>query len=475
MPLWRFIIPLDRRAVLRHLGAVLRLLALVLVLPAAVAVAAGDVPQTLAFAAAAAVAGAVGWLAGRGELPDLKAHEAMVVTALTYLIAALVGMPAFLTVAPPVDALFESMSGFTTTGLTLMDEPGLPVSLLFFRAYSQWLGGLGIIVLSLVVLAGSGSAAAKLYSSEFGEQNITGSVFAMGRIVAVVYTGLTAAAVAALAAAGAGWPDGVLHALALVSTGGFSPFAESIGAYDSTAVTGVTVLFMLLAAVSVPLYYLTWRVGWRRLLGDAQLRLLLALVLAGSAVAVAFEGWRDGLDALFHVVSAATTTGFELSEPSEWAEGTRLLAIGHMFVGGATGSTAGGLKLLRALVLLLLAGWALTRAMLPREAKVPLRIQHIAVPEVDLRHAVVLLVGLIALVFASALLLTAAGEPWDAALFEATSAANTVGLSVGVTRPELADWAKLVLVGNMWAGRVEILPVLLLLHPANWRRGRVER
>lgn len=477
MWLWRFIVPLDHAAVLRHCGAVLRLLALVLIAPAVIATAVGERPQAIAFAATCLVVGAVGWATARGKLPDLVPRDAIVVTALAYPLATLIGVPAFLTVAPPADAIFESMSGFTTTGLTLMDEPSLPVSLLFFRAYSQWLGGLGIIVLSLVVLAGAGSAAARLYSSEFGEQNILGSVLATGRVVGMIYVGLTVSAVAALVAAGAGWFDGLLHAFSLVSTGGFTPFADSIGGYDSDAVAAVTIVFMVLGAISVPLFYLGWRIGWRRFVGDAQLRLLLVLVLAGTGVAVAFEGWRDGaaLDALFHVTSAATGTGFSLEEPANWSEGTRLLAVGHMFVGGATGSTTGGLKLLRLLILLLVAGWVITRSMLPREATLPLRIEHVAVSEVDVRRAIMLLFGLMGVVFASALLLVGTGETWEDAVFEATSAANTVGLSVGVVRPELADWAKMVLVVNMWAGRVEVLPVLLLAHPANWRRGKGTR
>lgn len=123
------------------------------------ALVAGDSSQALAFTATGVAAGTVGLLAGRERLPELGQREAIVVTALAYPLAALLGVPAFMTVGSPVDALFESMSGFTTTGLSVMDEAMLPVSLLFFRAYSQWLGGLGIIVLSLVLLAGTGSAA----------------------------------------------------------------------------------------------------------------------------------------------------------------------------------------------------------------------------------------------------------------------------------------------------------------------------
>lgn len=468
--LWRFILPLDLRAVRQHLAVVLRLLGLLFAVPAAVAAIAGEWRQAAVIAALAAGAVAVGWFGGRGKLTDLGLREAIVVTALAYLTAALLGAPAFLTVAPPVDAVFESMSGFTTTGLTLLDVEVVPPSVLFFRAYAQWIGGAGIVVLSLAVLAGAGGAAAKLYTSESGETNLLGSVLATGRVVVVAYGVLTLAAFLSLVAAGAGWWDGLLHSLSLVSTGGFTPFGDSIGGYDSAVTAGVTIVFMILGAVSFPLFYVAWRGEWRRVVGDAQLRLLLVLVAVGTSVALLL-GSAGGIATLFHITSAATGTGFFLEEPSAWTDGTRLLAVGHMFVGGATGSTTGGLKLLRTLMILLLVAWAITRVMVPRETKVPLRIQHVAIDEDDLRRALVLFVGLVAMVFVSALLLTSAGVPLADALFEATSASNTVGLSAGVAQPELPAWAKLVLTVNMWAGRVEVVPVLVLLHPLNWRRN----
>lgn len=470
MTLATFVRPLDVQAVLHHAGSFLRMLGVVLLVPAAAAVGFAEWREAALLTAAAAVVTGGGWFATRGEPPALELREAMALAALSYLVAAVAGAIGFLGVAGPVDAFFESMSGFTTTGLTVMDVEELPQSLLLLRALSQWIGGGGVIVLSLVVLAGPGSSAMRLYTAEFGGTNLLGSAAATGRVVASTYVALTALGYVALLAAGAGAYDGLLHALALLSTGGFSPYAESIGAYGSRAVAGVTMAFMVIGAISFPLYYLAWRGGWRRLAGDAQ---LLALVVIGGVAAVgllAFDGWGAPMAATFHAISALTTTGFVVGEAGDWSDGSRLLLVGLMGVGGSVGSTAGGLKLLRLLILLRLVGWTVRRVMLPREAKISLKIQHAAVGEDEVRQAFVLVAAYGLLLFLSALALTAAGAGFEDAVFDSASALGTVGLSVGVAGPDLAEWAKLVLAFDMWAGRLEVLALLVLLHPHNWHR-----
>lgn len=466
MSLWRFVLPVEHAAVRHHLGGVLRLLGLLLGLPLVVALAGAELPQAGVFAATAGGCLLLGALARRGDEHDLPGREALIVTALAYLLFALVGAIVLLPVAAPVDAFFEAMSGFTTTGLSVMEEDALPRSVLFFRSYAQWIGGGGIIVLSLVVLATPGGAASRLYASEFGQENLRGSVVATGRVVLVIYAALTALAYLALLGAGAGVFDALVHALALVSTGGFSAFPDSIGAYGSAAVATVTAVFMLLGAVSFPLYYWAVRGGWRRIAADAQLWALLALLATGSLVALAFENVTGGASVIFHVASAVTTTGFTVDAPGDWAEGTRLLTVALMVVGGSLGSTAGGLKLLRVLILARLAWWALTRIILPREAAIPLKIGGATVNDDELRGAIAFAVLYAAVAFTGALALTTLGVGAQDALFESVSALSTVGLSVGVTGPDLPAWAKLLLSFNMWVGRLEILPVLVLLQSA---------
>lgn len=470
MTLDAYIRPLDLAAVRHHSGAFLQLLGGVLLVPAVAAVAFREWREVALLAGTASVAAGIGQLARRGPAPPLQLREAMALAAVSYLVAAIGGAVAFLGVAAPVDALFESMSGFTTTGLTVMDVDELPQSLLVLRAVSQWIGGGGIIVLSLVVLAGPGSAAVRLYAAESGGDNLRGSVAATGRAVAGVYVGLTVLGYVSLLAAGAGGFDGLLHALALLSTGGFSPYGASIGAYGSSAIAAVTTVFMVAGAVSFPLYYLAWERGWRRLLRDAQVLALVAIGVVGTASLLAFGGRRPAfLDAAFHATSALTTTGFVLGDPDGWSDGSRLVVIALMVVGGSVGSTAGGLKLLRLLILLRLVGWVTTRVMLPREAKIPLKVQGEPVGDDEVRRTFALATAYAVVLFLAAVTLTAAGATFPDALFDSASALGTVGLSVGAVSGDLEGWGKLAVAAVMWAGRVEILALIVLFHPRNWR------
>lgn len=467
-----FVLPLDLAALRHHAGGLLQLLAVTLVVPLAVALLLWEPAQAGLFTAVGAASWSLGWLLRRRGVRSLGTREAMVLTALAYLLFAGVGAVAFVFVAGPVDAFFEAMSGFTTTGLTVMPVDELPRSLLFFRSYTQWIGGAGIIVLSLVVLTGPGSAGKQLYTVGLGRQDLIGNVVETGRVVVVLYGGLTLAGMLGLWAAGAGLFDAVVHGLSLTSTGGFSPAADSFGAYDQAAVPAVAGVFMALGATSLPLFYLAWRSGTHRVMADSQLRTLVALIVAATPVFVVLEGSSlDGLgDAAFHVTSAVTTTGFVREAAGQWSDGARMLALGLMVIGGSVGSTAGGVKLLRLLILLRTLGWTVSRALLPADAKVPLTIEGATVRHEEIRHSFALLGTYLVLLFLGAVALTGAGIPMENAIFDVASSLSTVGLSSGATSAELPAWAKLVLSFTMWAGRVEILAVLVLLHPFNWLR-----
>jgi trk system potassium uptake protein TrkH len=467
----RFIPSLDTRSVRYYFAALLQLLAVVLAPPLLASVLARDFFYTAIFTGLILLVWSLGFLGRRGPTPALALREALVVTALAYLTFALVGTVPFLPLASFWDGFFESMSGFTTTGLSVLELTTLPSSLLFFRAYSQWIGGAGIIILSLAVLIGPGRAAFRLYASEFGEEHLVGNVVATARVVVTVYGILTLLAFAAFVAAGMSAFDGLLHALATISTGGFSPRAEGIAAYDSELVAGAVTLFMLLGAVSFPLYYFAWRSGWRRFVGDIQVRYLVVMVAAGALLLFALANWDLAAlpSTLFHLASAISTTGFSVSDPAAWPAATTLLVIGLMVIGGSAGSTAGGIKLLRLAVLGRVASWSVLRTLLPEEATLPVKVDGETVNDLEIRQTVSLFGIYVATAFASALLLVMAGFSIQEGLFESVSALSTVGLSVGVTSAELPVWAKLTLCLTMWAGRLEILPILVLLHPGNWR------
>ena len=378
-----------------------------------------------------------------------------------------------------MNALFESLSGFTTTGLSVLDTSSLSNTLLFFRAYAQWIGGAGIVVLSLAILLRSGGASLKLYSSESGEENIMGSVVATARVVLRVYLILTVICAAAFLASGMKPFDCILHALSTVSTGGFSHFADSIGHYSSQVTRLVTVIFMWSGAISFSIWFQFRQRRANRSLGVHQGYYLLILSLLGCLVfafslASAIKGILPGL---FQAVSALTTTGFSLVDQGNLSAGAKFTTILLMIIGGSTGSTAGGIKIFRLIVLVGMARWLLVRVLLPRGATIPIKVGHTNVDDQALRLASSFAFLYIAILFLSALILMLTGYSFSDSLFEAASAQGTVGLSVGVTSADMPALGKAILMFQMWLGRLEIVPVLIVLYPGVWirrkRRSRV--
>lgn len=456
---------------MHHFAAVLRLFGLLFLLPVVIAALAGEWIYVGIFAGLVLACAVMGVAGRRLESVELEHREALVITALAYLVYALLGACTFLPVASYADGFFEAMSGITTTGLSTLVVETLPTSLLFFRAYSQWLGGLGIVVLSLVVLADAGQTALQLYNSEAGRENLVGNIIGTTKIVMTIYGLLTLAAFASFWLVGLHPFDALLYALATLSTGGFAPHAASVGHYASSLFQGVVTLFMVLGAVSFPLYFLARREGVKRLLGNDQVRWLLYLIGGATLIVWALTGWRGPnlLEGLFHVSSALTTTGFNLTATDTWSSATKLIIITLMVIGGATDSTAGGIKLLRLLAVAQVARWSLLRSFLPDEVKLPVKVNGTVLSEAVLRRVMALIGLYVGIAFASTLLLTAAGFAVEPALFETVSALSTVGLSSGVTSAALPLWAKLVLCFDMWAGRLELIPVVVLLVPGNWR------
>lgn len=480
MQLARYIAPLDFKSVVVHLRLVFQLLGVVLAPPAIVALISREFFFAILFACLAAGIFLLGWIRtpSPSHRPELEIKEALVVTALAYLVFSLVGGLVFLPQAPFVDGFFEAMSGFTTTGLTTFDPSSLPNALLFFRASAQWVGGAGIIVITLVILAGPGKAPFRLYVAEYGGENLVGSVVATARVVIRVYLILTLLGFAALWAAGMPPFESLLHIMTTVSTGGFSPHPNSIGYYQRPAVQIAVSVFMLLGAISFPLFYLARREGPRRFFRDIQLRFLIGIILLGTLIIVGTLGWhfQAVLPAVFQATSAATGTGFSSVNISSWPESSRLLAVGLMLIGGSTGSTTGGIKLLRLVILLKLGQWLLSRVLLPQEARLPpIRYGPMAISEIELKE-IVGFVLLFLVVFAiSALLLTIAGFNAMDSMFESASAIGTVGLSSGITSASAPIWVKLLLIFEMWVGRLEMLPALVLLYPGTWKWRRRSR
>ncbi|HKI98686.1 MAG TPA: potassium transporter TrkG [bacterium] len=444
----------------------------------------GDWPLAVRLAVVTAVLGLGGWALSRLRVPaHIQVNEALVVVVLVFCTGALALVWPFQAAGLGwLDALFEAVSAITTTGLsTLASVQGHPPTFLFLRAWAQWYGGLVIVVLALALLLEPGHAAKRLTEVEGAQEDLVGGTRLRAQRVLRVYLVLTVVGGLALWLAGASPFDALLHALAAVSTGGFSRYDASLAGLGGWPVQAVTTLICLAGAVSFALYYRAWNEDWRRLPRDRELRLLLicagcvALLLAGTMAWSGAYGWRRIVaDAPLLAISAQTTAGFATLPAGRLDAGSKLVLMAAMFIGGDMGSTAGGIKILRLLVLLRLAWWLVVRTSLPRHAVVQLRVAGERMPPEVMLGVGTVVVLYLAVIVGSWLPFLLAGAPPLDALFDVISALGTVGLSTGVTGPHLAAGLKLVLCLDMLLGRLEVVAVLVLLYPFTWI-GRKDR
>lgn len=451
------------RATAHDVGLVLLVPAVLALTGGAVAWACGEGAAALGFAVTAATGGFAGGalLYGfRAERPRsallARRSHAPAVVALGWLLAAGLAAVPFLVVgangsapatalfADPVNALFESMSGLTSTGLTVSSDPGeLPRGLQWWRSLLQWVGGIGILYFALALAPPEhdGSHAPEL--SE--EMHASASGWRLAAIwgIYVVYT--VAAAVAFRAVGMPTW-EAVNHAMTGIATGGYTVTADSFAGYGRP-VHAVGLVVLLLGAVSFGIHYVVLLRGrFGRIVRDVQNRTMAALLVAGTAALVLVLAARDipFADVVFQWTSALLTAGFSTADVAPWGPAALLVLVVGMFIGGASGSTAGGLKQRRAAHLLR----GLVRA--ERASRLaPALYQFFRLSA--------------ALALGTGLLVLLTGVGWMDALFEATSALSTVGLSVGVTEADLPVGGRLVLIALMWAGRLEVAAVLALL------------
>ncbi|MDT8383831.1 MAG: potassium transporter TrkG [Gammaproteobacteria bacterium] len=472
------------RVILKYGGQLALMLALLTLAPLGFSLLESEWARALRYAVIC-----VGLLLGGGYLarlsaPDrLQANEALSIVAAAFLLSPLLmSWPMMAGDIGFVDALFEAVSGVTTTGLsTLGSVEHRPAGFLFARAWMQWYGGLGIVVLSVALLMGHHIAARRLADPAGSGEMLVGTVRIHARHSLIAYLGLTLLGLVVV------WPltgngfDALLHVLAAVSTGGFSRFDASLAGLGSMAAVAIMAISFL-GAVSLPLYWRViqagWGGGWRTLAGDVELRALLGGALLVSAL-LSGLAWQHGVEApwyhgLMMGFSAQTTTGFGTLPVAEMDPVSKLVMIMSMLVGGSIGSSAGGFKLLRLLILLRMLQLMIRRSSMPTHAVAEPYLAGQKLETDDLLRALQLILLFIGIMFLSWLPFVALGyDPLDA-LFEVASATGTVGLSTGIARPELETVLKGVLCFDMLAGRLEIVALLVVLYPRNWLGRREE-
>jgi len=418
----------------------------------------------------------VAWLGRRGPEPStVQTNEAIVVVALTFVLTAvLMTVPFAVGGLAPVDALFEAVSAITTTGLsTLRTVEGATPAFLFERAWLQWCGGLGIAALSVALFMGHHVAARRL-TSPINDTNLASMARTQARQILRVYVILTLAGTLVLSMSSNDIFAAFVTMLATLSTGGFSPFNASVAALPQSGAWIVT-LFALLGACPLLLYYSFLIRQPGELASDPEVRTFLALVVIAATLLGLSLWWNSDLapwEAIRHGfmlgTSAQTTTGFSTLTVANLDMTSKLLLISSMIVGGCGGSTAGGIKVFRLLILLQLAQYYLRRTAMPPHAVAEPRLSGRVLVRPEIEQAILIIILFVMTIGLSWIAFAAYGYPPLDALFEVVSAVGTVGLSTGITSAELQTPLKLLLCVDMLLGRLEVLAMLVVLYPVTW-------
>ncbi|WP_436934510.1 potassium transporter TrkG [Halovenus marina] len=546
------IVPTDIRIVTRDIGSLLLMEGVLMAVTFVIAIGFREFYAALAFAIASGITAGVGWLANYAfaDAPAPRMKHGMVIAAGGWLLVAVFGALPFLLTGwlmppevmnsfvptgvdtsawepieigstttlssvayfrDPLHAFFESMSGWTGSGLTMaIHEPSLPRAIQWWRSFIQWVGGVGVIVLTVSILARPGSGSYTLYQSEAREKKIHPSIVSTVRTVWKLVVGYTIFAFVLLFVAirasdfGSDLPlwetawQALNHAMTGLTTGGFSVTDNSIATYDSALVEAVLLPVMILGAIAFPVHYLVLREReFGELISDVQTRWLFALLGLGlvilsaqnamsvSATSGAFapesflpfdvpavdESQLDAIrDSTFQWVSALTCTGFQSAPIGNWIAGGKVMVVGAMVMGGAAGSTVGGIKIIRGYTIARGIIWQFSRVFLPKNAVVTERIGDRTLDREAMERefseaAIVALLWLLVLVSGSIVLVNVVGPEFGYAdaLFEVASAQGNVGLSSGITGPTMSPLAEGMFILNMWVGRLEIIPILVFV------------
>ena len=410
----------------------------------------------------------------------LRPRDGFVVVVAGWLLASALGaLPYLFSHALPLtDALFESTSGFTTTGATVLANlESQPRSLLLWRSLTQWLGGMGIIVFAIAVLPLLGVGGMQLFRAETPSpvaEKIAPRMAETARRLWLIYLGFTALEWLLLAVAGMPGFEALCHALTNVATGGFSTRDDSLRAFDSAAIEWIVIVFMVIGGINYVIHFelLTGRI--RRALRDSELRYYLAMLAAASLVVFwlvtrepsADEGFRS---AAFQAVSMMTGTGYHSALFDSWPVAAQIVLLFLMVLGGMAGSTTGAVKGLRVLLSFRVLSDALAQLVHPRAVQ---RVKHgdSPVPGEVLTGVWGFLTAYALLIALTTTVIAAEGFDLTTALSVGTSAVGNVGPALGAAGPiegygAFGPGTKLLLSAVMIAGRLEILAVLVLFHP----------
>lgn len=477
---------MNSAVVLSVLGTLLRFQGAIMLIPLLVAVYYNE--YTMPFIVGIVLTEICGiflWLRYKSD-DEWKHREAFATVAFGWLTAAVFGtIPFIISGISPINALFESMAGFTATGATILDDIGShSKSILFWRSMIQWIGGMGIIVLFIAILPKLSIAGRQLFRAEvpgLKEEKIKPRIRETAKILWMVYLLISSLQTAMLYLAGMSIYDAIVHTFTTIGSAGFSPYGESIVAFNSPLIEAIITLFMFIAGVNFVLLYRTVYIDHTSIFRDEEFKFYTAIILTATAVLILTLRYGIAADpftclryALFQVVSIITTTGFASVDFNLWPDSSRIVLVFMMFIGGCAGSTSGGPTVVRVLLLLKYANSELFRFIHPRAVK-PIKFNGKVVPN-DIIHQVISFMVIYFLIFVTSTFLISLMNVDIITAFTASIATlGNVGPGLNLVGPMssyncMPPLAKLIMIANMWIGRLEVFTVMVLFTPEFWKK-----
>jgi trk system potassium uptake protein TrkH len=409
----------------------------------------------------------------------VRLSTALCSVALFWFFSAMVsGVPFMLGLQMNVtDAIFEGMAGWTGTAFSMIPAvDSAPRTLLFWRSYMQWISGLGIIAFAITTASTIGLFPSRIFRTESRDEALLPSVIATGRSLWKIYGFLTFMAIGLVLFSGLSLWESVNLALAAISSGGFCIHQQGILYYNSIFLELLLIPLMIAGALPFKLYFLVLENHRLSLFGDEQVKLFLALLGIGIAVLtydlMFFEdlGFFLALEqALFMAVSAITTTGFQIANPHAWASVMLLFLAMITFIGGCSGSTAGGVKLSRIALAIRALVWWFRRLFVSGKVLTPFKIEGRIIPketaELEAAKNMLVIILSVLTIFVATLAILQfhlTSFSLTEVVFEAVSAFSTSGISTGYVSPDMPVISKWIFIGVMWIGRLEVIPVVML-------------
>ena len=417
---------------------------------------------------------------------DLGLREGLLIVTLGWILAGIFGALPFVfhgSAATFIDGFFEAVSGFTTTGATVMNNvEALPRGLLFWRSFTHWLGGMGIIVLFLAILPGVGAGGFHMFRAEVpgpSVSKLSSRIAHTAKTLWYIYLGLTVLQTVLLMFAGFNLFDSLTHTFGTVATGGFSTRALSVGAFKNPAAETIILIFMALSGINFSLYYYLLRKQWDRVYNDEELKFYLGVIL----VTTLLIAWNiRGLipskadllrSSAFQVVSIMTTTGYATTNFDLWPTFSKMLLLLLMFFGGCAGSTGGAMKQIRVLILSKYCGREMLRTLHPK-AVIPIKVGGTPVSDDVLRNIMTFSFIYIAMFVLGSLFIAMLGQDMITSVSSVAATLGNIGPGLGSVGPEstfnqIPQIGKLVLSFLMLMGRLELFTVILCFTPGFWR------